>query len=85
MSSSDAMFEDSSVYYQSLNEQAAHVNIDIFPSVSTWAVVNPLFLLLSGGFRLIVFNEWKSKGFGGIRMIFSIFVNFSSQDLKGHL
>ena len=54
MSSSDAMFEAPSVYYQSVNEQAAHVNIDIFPSVSTWAVVN---LLLSGGFRLIVFNE----------------------------
>ena len=28
MSSSDAMFEASSVYFQNVNEQAAHVKID---------------------------------------------------------
>ena len=35
MSSSDVMFEASSVYFQYENERAAHVTID---SVSTWAV-----------------------------------------------
>ena len=37
MFSSDAMFEASSVYFQYVNERAAHVKID---RVSTWAVVN---------------------------------------------
>ena len=42
MPSSDAMFEASSVYFQYVNERAAHVKINrhYFPSVSTWAVVN---------------------------------------------
>ena len=34
------MFEALSVYFQYVNEQAVHVEIDcVFPSVSTWAVV----------------------------------------------
>ena len=59
MSSSDAMFEASPVYFQYVNERVAHVkNRPCFPSVSTWAVVNLQFLLLSGGFRLLFFmNE----------------------------
>ena len=40
MSSSDATFEAPSVYFQYVNERAAHVKIDCFPSVSTWAVMN---------------------------------------------
>ena len=40
MTSSDAMFEASPVYFQCVNERAAHVNIDCFLSVSTLAVVN---------------------------------------------
>ena len=41
MSSSNAMFEASSVYFQYVNERAAHVKLDrASPSVSTWAVVN---------------------------------------------
>ena len=47
MPSSDATFEAPSVYFQCVNEQAAHVKIDCFPSVLTWAVVNLEFLLLS--------------------------------------
>ena len=38
MSSSDAIFEAVSVYVQYVNEQAAHVKIDCFQLVSTWAV-----------------------------------------------
>ena len=31
MSSSDAMFDASSVYFQYVNERVAHVKIDLFP------------------------------------------------------
>ena len=42
MSSSDAMFEALSVYFQYVNERAAHdcKNRLRFPSVSTYAVIN---------------------------------------------
>ena len=41
MSSSDAMLEDSSVYFQCENERAARLkNRSCFPSMSTLAVVN---------------------------------------------
>ena len=79
------MVEASSVYFQSVKELAAHVKI---VCVSRWCWHGPYlcFLLLSDVFRLPGFYEWKSKGFGSIGMIFfSIFVNFSSQDLKGHI
>ena len=47
MSSSDAMFEASSVYFQYVNERAAHIKIDSFyPLVSTWAVVNLISLVV---------------------------------------
>ena len=48
MFSSDAIFEASSVYFQYVNEQAAHVKEDCFPSVSTWAAVNLLISLAVG-------------------------------------
>ena len=58
MSSSNAMFEASSLYFQYVNEQAAHVkNRPCFPSLSTWAVVNLSFLLLSDGSWLLGFYE----------------------------
>ena len=58
MSSLDAMFEASSVYFQYVNERAAHVKVDrVSHRVSTWAEVNLLFLLLSNGFRLPGFYE----------------------------
>ena len=71
MSSSDAMFEASSVYSQYVNEQI--VKIDSVPSLSTWAVVNLLFLLLSDGFRLLGFNERKLYGFGSMKSFFLYF------------
>ena len=40
MSSSDAMFDALSVYFQYVNERAARKNRSCFPSVSTWAIVN---------------------------------------------
>ena len=43
MSSSDGMFEASSVYFQYVNERAAHVKIDIF--------------FLSDGFQQLGFYE----------------------------
>ena len=43
----------SSVYFQSVNEQAAHVKID----GASWAVVILLFLLLSDGFQRLGFYE----------------------------
>ena len=50
---SAVLFEASPVYFQHVNERAA----PCFPSVSTWAVVNLLFHLLSDGFRLLGFYE----------------------------
>ena len=41
--------------------------------MSTWAVVNLEFLLLSDDFLLLGFHEWKSNGFGSIRTIFQYF------------
>ena len=41
MSSSDAMFEAASMYFQYVNQRAAHVKIDrVSRRVSTWAAVN---------------------------------------------
>ena len=57
MSSLEAMFEASPVHFQYVNEQAAHGKLDCLPTVSTWAVVNLYFLLLSDGFRLQGFYE----------------------------
>ena len=60
MSSSDAMIEASSVYFQYVNERDDHVKIDrAFRRfrLSTYAVVNLQFLLLSDGFRLLGFHE----------------------------
>ena len=61
MSSSDAMFEASFVYFQYGNVRAAHVKIVCvcFPLVSTWAVVNLQLLLLSDGFQLLGFYSLK--------------------------
>ena len=70
MSSLDAMFEGSSVYFQYVNEPAAHVKIDQVPVGVDLGCSKFLYLLLSGGFRLLGFYELKSKGFGSIRMIF---------------
>ena len=85
MSSSDNMFEASSVHFQFVNERAAHVKIDSV-LVLTWAVVNLLFLLLSDGFRLLWgFKNENKKALGVKRLFFSIFVKFSFQDLKGDL
>ena len=64
MSSSDAMFEGPSVYFQYVNERTAYVKIDRSKS--------PNFSLFDG-FRLQGFCEWMSKGFGSIRMIFQYF------------
>ena len=43
---------------------------NLFPSVPTWAVVILWCLLLSDGFRLLGFYEWKLKGFESIKMSF---------------
>ena len=65
MSTLDAMFEASSVYFQYVNERAAvfPVGVDLDRSKS-------LISLLSDGFRLLGFCEWKSIGFRSIRMNF---------------
>ena len=39
MSSSKAVFEALSLYFQCVNEHASHVKIECFPLVSTWAIV----------------------------------------------
>ena len=52
------MFETTSVNFQYVNEQAAHVKIDHDSrQVSTWAAVIPPFLLLSDVFRFLGFYE----------------------------
>ena len=74
MSSSDAMFETFFCVFPVCTWASCSCkNRPWFPSVSTWAVVILQFLLLSDGFQLLGFYEWKFKGFGSIRMIFQYF------------